>query len=171
MLRRALASVLTQTYPAAAVSVAVDLKREGSAVTRNRALAAVATEWVAFLDDDDSFLPQHLELLTACAEATEADVVYPCPEVEGRPAPALRFGLPFDAEGLRSGNYIPVTVLARTELVREAGGFHCPAGSIYDDWGCWLAMFALGAKFVHLPEKTWVWNWHPGQTEGCADRW
>jgi hypothetical protein len=62
-------------------------------------------------------------------------------------------------------------VLARTELVQEAKGFHCSAGSIYDDHGCWLAMLDLGAKFVHLPQITWVWNWHPGQTEGCADRW
>lgn len=171
LLKRAIGSVLGQTLPATAISVAVDLDRQGSAATRNRALAAASTEFVAFLDDDDQFLPQHLELLAACAESTGADVVYSVPEFAGRPPVNLRFGLPFDAEGLRSGNYIPVTVLARTELVNEAGGFHCPVGSIYDDWGCWLAMFALGAKFVHLPEVTWVWNWHAGQTEGCADRW
>lgn len=171
LLERAISSVLGQTLPAAAISVAVDVGKEGSAKTRNRALAAVQTKWCAFLDDDDQMLSQHLERLLACAEATSADVVYPMPRFVGRPPLNIRFGLPFDAAALRSDNYIPVTVLARTELLKEAKGFQCPAGSIYDDWGCWLAMLDLGATFVHLPEVTWLWNWHNGQTEGCADRW
>ncbi len=171
LLRRALASVVSQTLSPAAVSVAVDVGREGSAATRNRALAAVQTEWCAFLDDDDQLLPQHLERLAACAGQASADVVYPCPVVEGRPMPWLQFGMPFDAAELRRANYIPVTVLARTELVKAAGGFQCPPGSIYDDHGCWLAMLDRGARFVHLPERTWIWNWHPGQTEGQPDRW
>lgn len=170
LLRRAISSVFGQTLPAAAVSIAMDLDRQGSAATRNRALAAVQTEWVAFLDDDDQMLPRHLELLAACAELSSADVVYSVPEFIGRAAAQLRFGLPFDPDALRAANYIPVTVLARTELVQAAKGFQCPPGSLYDDWGCWLAMLDLGAKFVHLPEVTWLWNWHDGQTEGCADR-
>jgi glycosyltransferase involved in cell wall biosynthesis len=63
LLGRALRSVLHQTYPAAAVSVAVDLKHEGAAKTRQRALDAVQTRWTAFLDDDDELLPNHLEAL------------------------------------------------------------------------------------------------------------
>lgn len=57
LLRRALRSVQDQTMPAAAISVAVDLDRQGAWVTRQRALNAVQTPWVAFLDDDDEFLP------------------------------------------------------------------------------------------------------------------
>lgn len=45
MLRRALASVLTQTRAPDAISVAIDHDHEGSAATRNRALAAADTEW------------------------------------------------------------------------------------------------------------------------------
>jgi glycosyltransferase involved in cell wall biosynthesis len=170
LLTRALGSVLGQTLPAAAISVAVDLNHQGSATTRNRALAAVQTEWTAFLDDDDTFLPNHLELLSACAESTGADVVYSVPEFVGRPPVNLRFGLPFDADELRRDNYIPVTSLVRTELAQIAK-FRCPRGSIYDDWGFYRGLLNLGAKFVHLPEVTWTWNWHAGQTEGCADRW
>lgn len=169
MLSRALDSAFAQTLPPVAVSVAVDVSREGSAATRNRALAAVQTPWVAFLDSDDEFLPQHLELLTACANSSSADVVYSIPEWVGREPAPLRFGLPFDAAALRLGNYIPVTTLARTEPVKAAGGFQCPPGSIFDDWGAWIAMLDAGAKFVHLPEVTWRWHWHPGQTAGLKD--
>jgi glycosyltransferase involved in cell wall biosynthesis len=170
MLRRALASVVTQTRPADAISVAIDRDHEGSAATRNRALEAVGTEWAAFLDDDDQFLPHHLELLLACAEQTGADVVYPIPEVEGRPPPVLRFGLPFDPVALRQANYIPVTSLVRTRMA-QISRFRCPRGTVYDDWGFYLGLLNINARFVHLPEKTWVWNWHPGNTQGQPDRW
>lgn len=168
---QAVDSVLAQTRQAEAIVVERDVGRAGAAVTRNRGLAKVTTAWVAFLDSDDSFAPEHLEKLVACAERTGADVVYPCPVVLGAPIPRLRFGLPFSEQALRAGNYIPVTVLARTEAVRAAGGFQCPPGSDFEDWGLWLALLDLGARFEHLPEATWMWNRHPGRTEGRPDRW
>jgi hypothetical protein len=57
MLGRAVGSVWAQTRPPAALSVAVDLDRAGAAVTRQRALDAVGTEWTAFLDSDDEGWP------------------------------------------------------------------------------------------------------------------
>src|SRR5690606_12672855 len=80
-LRQAVSSVMIQTYPTSAVSIALDHTKSGSAATRNRALEAVQTEWVAFLDDDDQFLPQHLEVLVRGAEKSGADVVYGLPRV------------------------------------------------------------------------------------------
>ena len=52
LLQRAISSVLSQTLPAGGLSVAVDNQRSGAAGTRARALAAVTSPWVAFLDDD-----------------------------------------------------------------------------------------------------------------------
>ena len=75
-LDRALRSVATQTYPVAAVSVAVDIHREGAPATRQRALDGVTTPWVAFLDDDDEWLPEHVGKLVKHARRTRADVVY-----------------------------------------------------------------------------------------------
>lgn len=171
LLKRAIGSVLGQTLPAAAISVAVDLEREGSAKTRNRALAAVQTTWAAFLDDDDQFLPQHLELLAACAESSGADVVYPWPQMLGAGDPRPdRFGVPFDAEELRRGSYIPVTSLVRTGLAQRVG-FRCPRGSDYDDWGFYLGLLDLGVKFVHLPQRTWIWRVEGQNTSGRPDRW
>jgi len=54
----------------------VDRSREGAAATRQRALTEVRTEWVAFLDDDDEFMPHHLLSLITHASATGADFVY-----------------------------------------------------------------------------------------------
>ena len=172
MLRRALASVLSQTRPVDGISVAVDNSHAGSAATRNRALAGVTTEWVAFLDDDDQWKANHVERLLATAEETNADVVYPWPEMFGAGDPRPdRFGVPFDEAELRRGSYIPVTSLVRTELAWKCGGFHLRPGSPYDDHAFYLSMLDVGAKFVHLPERTWIWNIHGQNTSGSASRW
>lgn len=168
-LHRALASVGAQTLRACAVLVEPDHDREGPAVVRNRALIRVQTPWVAFVDDDDEIYADHLKLLARYARLTRVDVAYP--GWDG-PDPTGMFGHPFDPVLLQRANYIPVTVLARTETVRAAGGFQ-PHPDEHDnpceDWGLWLAMLDNGAKFGHLPIRTW--RMHPGGTRGRPDRW
>src|SRR4030095_15635988 len=71
-LQRALASVWAQTHQPDDVVIATDNVRAGSATTRNRALHHVATNWIAFLDDDDELLPNHLEVLLKTAVGSGA---------------------------------------------------------------------------------------------------
>lgn len=171
--QRAVASIQAQTFPPAEIEVALDQEREGAAATRNRALRRVTAEWVAFIDDDDEWYPDHLRKLARCAQLTGADVVYPGYDCTGED-PVNCFGIPFDAELLRRRNFIPVTVLAKTEIVRAAGGFQPHPdehGDPCEDWGLWLAMLELGAKFVHLPQKTWLWHNAEPTTKGRPDRW
>lgn len=168
-LERAGESVLAQTLPAAWL-VQHDTRREGPAVVRNRMLADVSTEWVAFLDDDDVLYPNHLLLCARYATLQNLDLVYPGYDCEQDEVNC--FGLPFDAELLKRRNYIPVTVLARTQLVIDAGGFQPHPdehGNPCEDWGLWLAMLERGARFGHLPVRTWRWNL--GGTKGRTDRW
>ncbi|MEU8925305.1 glycosyltransferase [Kitasatospora sp. NPDC048545] len=183
-LAAALASVAAQSRQPQAIVVEYDHGRTGAAATKNRALARVSTTWTAFLDDDDAFLPHHLERLLWCAETTGADVVYPIPHVpryESGRDPMGRYEAPFDEAELRRRSYIQTTTLVRTELFHKAGGFQLPKqfpGCPFDDWGAWLALLDVGAKFVHLPETTFVWNhWGkgepgiPGNTSGMSSRW
>lgn len=171
LLRRALGSVLGQIHPVDAISIAIDHRKEGSAVTRNRALAGARTEWVAFLDDDDQWKPEHVYRLLTTALDTGADVVYPWPEMVGAGDPRPdRFGVPFDADELRRGSYIPVTSLVRTELAQRVG-FHYRPGSPYDDHAFYLGLLDLGATFVHLPERTWLWHVEGQNTSGKPERW
>jgi glycosyltransferase involved in cell wall biosynthesis len=173
LLERALASVYAQTLPPYDVLVECDTERTGAAATRNRMLERVETDWVALLDDDDELYPDHLKRLARYARLSNVDVVYPGYDCVGGDDPVNCFGIPFDPDLLRARNFIPVTALARTELVREAGGFQPHPdvnGDPCEDWGLWLAMLDLGAKFGHLPVRTW--RWHLGDTtKGRADRW
>lgn len=169
-LPRALASVEGQSHRCATV-VEPDSTGEGPAATRNRALGRVTTDWVAFLDDDDELYPNHIRACLRHATLTGADLVYPGYDAVGDD-PVGVFGLPFDAGLLRRRNYIPVTVLARTELVRAVGGFvnHPDEnGDPCEDWGLWLALLDVGAKFSHLPQRTWRWYVGTG-TRGRTER-
>jgi glycosyltransferase involved in cell wall biosynthesis len=172
-LHRALDSVQMQQRCPDGLAVAIDSTHAGAAVTRNRALAMVTTEWTAFLDSDDTMNPEHLKLLEEHQKQTGADVVYPWFDVVGGfdPFPDMEHE-PFSAEVLKTRNTIPVTVLARTELLMDVGGFQPkgPAENPCDDWGCWDALVAAGARFSHLDRRTWNWIWG-SNTSGRGDAW
>lgn len=172
MLERALRSVEQQTYKATAIHIEMDTEGVGASVCRNRAMEHVDTTWVAPLDDDDEFLPHHLERLLATANASDADLVYPQWEGINTHIFNDRIGRPFDdtlAASLRKNNFIPVTTLIRTEALRSVGWF-TPLGGENDtpceDWGAWLKLLDAGYKFVHHQEVTWRWNGHPTHTSG-----
>jgi hypothetical protein len=181
MYNRACQSVVDQTLrPGGGISVVLDRDHEGAATTRNRALAVVTTPWVAFLDDDDEFMADHLRVLWDFAQMWGHDVVYPGCEIvtsDGQRMPHEkhmdewgRFGKPFSPEILAQRSCIPVTCLARTDLA-QAARFGAPEGSIYDDWGFYQRIYALGAKIEHIPVRTWIWHHHGANTSGQPDRW
>lgn len=169
LLAEALASVAAQTRQPDAISVAIDRNHDGEVATRNRALAAVDTEWFAPLDDDDLLQPHHLERLLAYAEATGADLVYPWFDVDGGTDPLGREGEPFDADLLQQANYIPVTYLCRTEPAREIGWYPAMGpGERHklSDWGFLVDLHQAGARIVHMPERTWIWRHWDGNRGG-----
>lgn len=175
-LHQALDSVLRQTRPVDGISVSVDHERLGSAKNRTRALSGVGTEWTALLDDDDAWNPDHVQLLLEHAEETGADLVYPWFSVpQGWDPWPYREGQPFDETLLRTVNYIPITVLVRTELLWDVGGFtpSTPDSpqSLNDDHGTWMKLLEAGAKFSHLNRRTWTWHWHGTHTSGVPGRW
>ena len=175
MLRRAIASVLTQTHPAAGISVSVDTGREGAPATRDRALRGVRTDWSAFLDDDDVFLPHHLEVLCQAAEDTGADYVFSyftIVDAAGNLSqfdPLGHFGRPFNPD---DPHQTTITALVRTELAQQVGFRQPPEGALIhgqrygEDFQFTLECVKAGAKVVHVPQRTWLWNHHLGNTSG-----
>ncbi len=169
------------------IITSLDVDHTGSAATRNRALAVVDTEWVAWLDDDDEFLPHHLATLYRAAQATGADVVYSLPRVldhNGRKIPRQPDwggGPEFDPELLRRKAHIQTTSLMRTERAQAVGGFafiQDETGAVNDDHGIYLALLDAGAKFAHVHEETFIWRHHgygtpgvSGNTSGQGSRW
>jgi glycosyltransferase involved in cell wall biosynthesis len=136
----------------------------GAGRARDDALALARGEWIAFLDDDDLFAPTrlraHLERAAGAGLGYCGQIlVDPARRVVGTlPAPTAE-GL---AERLRSASAIggPSAVIARTELLREVGGF----GGGYHalgDWDLWVRLAARASAFA-LPDLLVAYAVHPG---------
>lgn len=166
LLQRALQSVLYQTYPAAGVSLAMDLTRAGAPATRQRALDGVTTPLVAFLDSDDYFDPDHLESLYGCMQDTGADYVFSYwhgPDFLGH------FGKEFDpADPVET----TITILVRTELAKQVGFQAIPdrLENTGEDRRMTLGCIELGAKIVHLPKRTWTYGMHGQNSSGLPTK-
>lgn len=175
LLRRAVYSVRKQTFqPTGGISVALDVDKQGAAVTRQRALDAVRpdSDWVAFLDDDDTWYPHHLETLKELVEESGADYAYswfdgnnPFPMHRGKQM----------SENFDEMHHTTMTIMCRTELAKAAG-FLQPEGPMHHEWAGedWQFMqrcHKLGAKFIGTGEITWTYHVHTGNTSGLPERW
>lgn len=194
LLARAIRSVDAQTVRPGDVVIEVDDDRTGAAETRNRAVDRVQTDWIAWLDDDDELLPNHVKVLVRGANKSGADLVYSYAEFVGGRDPlgcwhkgqlvAEPINVPFDKEAMlalrRDGNHIPITYLVRTELVRQVGGF--PERNSFgvtakhsgdcEDYGLILRMLDAGAQFHHVTGvRTWRYHFHDTNTGGRGAAW
>jgi glycosyltransferase involved in cell wall biosynthesis len=169
-LTRAVQSVCAQEGATAdQISVTIDTERAGAAATRARALAAARTDWVAFLDSDDLFLPMHLRRMLAHAEKTGADFVYSWFKIlqqwpDGRTNileddpifPMSHYTDDFDPA---SPIETTMTVFVRREIAQNVGMRALDRGEANsgEDRAFTLDCLAAGAKISHLKSKTWLW--------------
>ena len=196
MLKRAQHSIDMQTMPAWEVHVAMDVDRDGAAVTRQRALSMVSTgcDWVAPLDDDDEMMAFHLEALYDHAMETGADYVYswyelvvlgkrmgdqyirkPDGTLTDGAFPPGHFLNPFDPENPVETT---ITILIKRELLETVGyeQLHRPeayaaGASTGEDRNLTLRCIEAGANIQHLVRRTWFWHHHGFNTSGRPDRW
>jgi hypothetical protein len=169
-LTQAICSVMEQEHPVDQISIAVDHKHEGAWVTRQRALDAVDTEWVFFLDDDDCYYPQHTRLLLDAAREHDADYVFSYWDTTRTGDVLGHFGKEFDPA---DPHHTTMNILVKTELAKQVG-FTPPAPTDIaggEDWRFLLGCVEAHAKIVHLPEQTWYWRHHGLNTSGQPHKW
>lgn len=179
MLNRAVASVKAQTVQPAGISCVLDVGREGAAVTRQRALHAATTPWVAYLDDDDSWYPHHLETLWNLAQEKGAWYVWSWFD-GNNPFPGHR-GKQFT--NLDEPHHTTMGIMVDRNLSLEAGFMphpEAPPGWAGEDWWHQLQCIRivreeLGdevalTKFAGTPEVTWTYHVHGTHTSG-RPRW
>jgi glycosyltransferase involved in cell wall biosynthesis len=184
LLGRAIESVHTQTVRPAAHIVSVDHNRNGGAATLDSAIHAADTEWVATLDDDDEWLPNHLETLWALVQESnfKADLAFThfMYSSSGDGGHLERFrGVPFDVNNPRQ---ITNVFMVRKSLWQQVGGFSGgfdPDSFVVDsennrigyDFNFVKKCSAAQATFVNSDLVTWIYHVGHGSTLGMRDRW
>ncbi len=138
----------------------------GASGSRNAGAAASRAEYIAFLDDDDVWLPEHLARAMAELDRTGADavisglrrikhdgavqpiVIPPRAAIEGRM---------FDKNFGMTGSNLVI----RRSTFERIGGFDV-ALPVFNDWDFLIRMLAGGVGYAVVQDLTVEWREHEG---------
>lgn len=138
--------------------VYIETENHGPSSARNTGIQAARSELVAFLDADDAWEPNYLEVqLRQLEENPSADIVY---------ARVIEFGDDLESPRLRPADREEVTfislveercsvsssVLARRAVLQRAGMFD-PAFNRSEDFDLWLRCLKAGGRIIHHPQQ------------------
>lgn len=155
MLAEMLATVAGQTAKPDAHLIVWD-HGQGFVDRCNYAVNLVATDWFCFVDDDDLLDPNHVDVLTS---NLNADIVWTWCRVEGRD---WNPNSPYMPGRLATGNYIPSNCAFNTDLWLGLGGYN--GSERHPDWNMLKRAEDSGATFRNIPEVTWTYRFHGGNT-------
>jgi glycosyltransferase involved in cell wall biosynthesis len=145
----------------------------GRSKSRNLGLTSAKGLFIAYLDDDDFYAPDHLETLISAMTSGNLNVAYTdavrvherwsdgeMVEI-GRETP---YSQDYDLRKLLVDNYIPnLCLMHRRACLTEAGLFD-ESLETHEDWDLWLRL-AQRSSFTHIPRVTCSVSW---RTDGSS---
>ena len=161
--------------------VYVPLPKSGRCVAGNKALEAATGQLCCFLDDDDLFYADHLEVLVeewlkqpqlggvyALGYEVRTHVLSEEPWVYENVMHSLIHRQPFSRPTLWHHNYFPIqTVLFQRSLFEAYGGFDLDLENL-EDWNLWVR-YSLKNDFKLVPKVTSIYR-VPDQLEKALQR-
>jgi glycosyltransferase involved in cell wall biosynthesis len=124
----------------------------------NGMLSLVDDGWVVQVDDDDLLYPNHVEVLAA---NLRADVVWTWCDVVGRDWSPNAEYQPYV---LQVHNYIPANCAIRAEAIKALGGHRAVPLPDWHDWDLLRRLERAGASFLCVPQVTWQYRFHGGNS-------
>lgn len=132
--------------------------RQGPSAARNTGFEAIDTDYVAFLDSDDYWVPEKLDKQLALATGEDADVVY-CDQwivsSDGTKRPSETELYDEDIWNRLLNGWLtpnPSSLLIQSETFEAVDGFDTKLMSC-EDHDLWLRIAQCGATFAYVPER------------------
>jgi hypothetical protein len=160
-------AVLQRFAPALSITYVRHDGNRAPAAARNSGLAIARGTYVAYLDDDDCYRPDHLDVLVTALRRGSQRVAYTDASwiLEEKTAtgygpvrPILERSVAFDRERLMIASYIPLlSVMHERACLDEAGVFDEALGT-HEDWDL-LIRLAARFEFLHLAQVTADISW------------
>jgi glycosyltransferase involved in cell wall biosynthesis len=195
-LRRAVSSVLAQTFRDFEIIVVDDLSREpiaaaledfrderlsvvrhkvnlGDGGARNTGVANAQGDWIAFLDDDDTWVPEKLErqlrfMQTCAPEADASGTDFICPDGSVHRISEIARKNGIDYVVLHWEGLVPSTWLVKREVFEKVGYFDTNFRRAVD-WEWILRFYQKGLKLVVVPEALMIYaGWHCANPRDAA---
>lgn len=140
---------------------------KGLAAARNTGIRNARGRWIAYLDDDDLYYPDHLAVAVETLERTGARVVYTDSNraieeehkgVWTQLSCELAMSNPFDRDKFLQTNLTPVNnVVHDRDCWIEAGPID-ESLPVLEDWENWIR-YSRRWEFVHIPKVTTEIRW------------
>jgi GT2 family glycosyltransferase len=190
-LKEAVTSVLNQTYSAIELIIVEDgsetakdfvmelvqknilkniiyqpIEKAGRCVAGNTGLSLATGDYIVFLDDDDLFFADHIEILvSALLENSSVQAAYSLaweipteliqltPLIYKEQAPFLRHHQPYSRYVLWDHNFLSIqSIMFHRKLYLECGGFDITLEAM-EDWDLWIR-YSLMTDFKYVEKLT-----------------
>jgi len=133
---------------------------------KNAGIVMARGDYIAYLEDDNVYLPNHLQVLYDVITKTAADVVYGDRIYKSTIPNESRFmgkmSQDFSLERLEQGNFIDTSDIMHTIGAIDEVGYWSIFWKKQPDWLLMLKFGEVGKKITHVPIVITEYHWHAG---------
>ena len=148
-------------------------RNKGLAASRNTGVRLARGTYIAYLDDDDRYYPDHLAVLVQALQQGEFKAAYTdaframevCDGSQRRVTQRdLPYSYDFNAARLLVTNYFPVLCVMHERACLDEIGLFDESLFAHEDWDLWIRM-ATQYPFLHIKRTTAEFSW---RTDGSS---
>ena len=151
----------------------------GLAAARNTGIRAAKGKYIAYLDDDDIFYPDHLQTLVDFLEGNDYSVAYTDAYrayqtlqsdssyvITERDVP---YSFDFNKIWMLADNFIPVLCIMHTKECLEVAGYFDESLNALEDWDLWIRI-SQKFDFRHITKITCEFRWRVDGTSMTSSK-